>query len=122
MTMATVQVTVRFEPQTLKANKRNEAMMQLAFENVDGEKQYWCECEIAVKSPLSLAGDRELDAGRTRIGIVKPKESKSKQVKLYTRPNNFPDSYNVGITTFVYGEDGTIAERLEQTENIVCEG
>jgi hypothetical protein len=120
--MAKVQVTVRFDPQTLKAYNRNEATMYLAFENVDGSKQYWCECEIAVKSPLSLAGDKELDAGRTRVGVVKPNETKSKQVKLYTRPNNFPDSYNVGITTYVYDDDGTIAERLEQTENIACEG
>ncbi len=120
--MAKVQVAVKFDPQTLKAYSRNEATMHLVFESVDSLKQYWCECEIAMKSPLSLAGDRELDAGRTRVGIVRPNESKSKQVKIYTRPINFPDSYKVNITTYVYDDDGTIAERLEQTENIVCEG
>jgi len=117
-----MQVTVKFDPQVLNAYKRNEATMHISFENVDSAKQYWCECEIAVKSPLSLAGDRELDAGRTRIGIVKPNESKNKQVKLYTRPSNFPDSYRVGITTYVYDDDGAIAERLEQTESIACVG
>jgi hypothetical protein len=120
--MAAIRLTVKFEPQKLRAYNRNEAVMNLAFENADGAKQYWCECEIEVKPPLSLAGDKELNAGRTRVGIVKPAESKSKQVKLYTRPNNFPDSYSVGITTFVYDDDGTIAERLEQTESIACEG
>lgn len=119
--MAAIRVTVKFEPQKLRAYKRNEATMSLAFENSDSMKQYWCECEIVVRSPLSLAGDRELDAGRTRVGIVRPNESKGKQVKLYTRPSNFPDSYNVGITTYVYEDDGTIAERLEQRESIVCE-
>ena len=79
--MAKVQVAVKFDPQTLKAYSRNEATMHLVFESVDSLKQYWCECEIAMKSPLSLAGDRELDAGRTRVGIVRPNESKSKQVK-----------------------------------------
>ncbi len=118
--MAKMQVTVKFDPQTLKSYKRNDVTMNLTLENVDESKLYWCECEIAVKSPLSLAIDCELDAGRARIGIVKPSEGKSKQIKLYTRPSNFPDSYKVGITTYVYEDDGTIAERLEQTESIVC--
>ena len=114
--MAKMQVTVKFDPQTLKAYKRNDLAMNLVFNNVDDEKQYWCECEIAVKSPLSLAVDRELDAGRTRAGIIGPGESRNKLVKLYTRPINFPDNYRVKITTFVYDDDGAIAERIEQTE------
>ena len=119
--MAKMQVTVKFDPQTLKAYKRNDLAMHLEFNNVDDTKEYWCECEIAVKSPLSLALDRELDDGRTRAGIIGPGESRNKLVKLYTRPINFPDNYRVKITTFVYDDDGAIAERLEQTEDIVCE-
>jgi hypothetical protein len=118
--MAKVEVTVKFDPQTLKSYSRNEIVMNIALENADESKLYWCECEIAVKSPLSLAIDRELDVGRTRMGIVKHDEGKSKQIKLYTRPSNFPDDYKVGITTYVYEDDGTIADRVEQTESIAC--
>ncbi len=120
--MAVVRVMASFDPQSLKAYNRNEATMSISLENLDVAKAYWCECEIAMKSPLSLAPDRELDAGKMRVGIVKPGESRAKQLKLYTRPSNFPDSYSVGITTFVYDEDGAIAERLEQLESIACVG
>lgn len=120
--MAVVRIAASFAPQILKAYNRNEATMNLSFENADGDKSYWCECEIAIKSPLSFAPDRELGAGKMRIGIIQPGKSREKQIKLFTRPNNFPDSYAIGITAFVYDEDGAIAERLEQQESIACEG
>ena len=118
--MATVSINSKIEPDTLKARVNNEAVMHLSLKNEDPEKTYWCECEIKVSPPLSLAHDKELNAGRTRIGILKPNASLEKPIKLYTRPNNFPDEYKFIVTAYVYDEDGAIAERVEKPESIRC--
>jgi hypothetical protein len=114
-------VETRFDPVSLKANNRNEATMYISIDSSDGSKIYWCECDITVSPPLSLAHDKELDMGHTRIGLLKPRQKIEKQVKLYTRPNNYPDDYPVSIVTYLYDEDGAIAERIEQRERIKCE-
>lgn len=118
--MPSAKIETKFEPVSLKANNRNEATMYISLES-DSEKTFWCECDIMVSPPLSLAHDKELNVGRTRIGILRPKGGIGKQVKLYTRPNNFPDDYPVSITTYLYDEDGAIAERIEQREKVKCE-
>ena len=95
--------------------------MFLSVSISESQKDYWCQCDILVNSPLSLGHDKELNAGRTMIGILRPDRRLEKQIKLYTRPNNFPDSYDINITAYLYDEDGAIAERLVQVEKIVCE-
>ncbi|MEM3227960.1 MAG: hypothetical protein QXR58_00965 [Candidatus Micrarchaeaceae archaeon] len=117
--MENIKIELKFEPDTLKAYAKNEAEMKIKINNT-GEELVWCECDIGVTSPLSLAHDRELDVARTRVGIVRPKSSMEKRVRLYTRPNNFPDEYKVHVTTFAYGEDGAITERNESYGTIVC--
>jgi hypothetical protein len=119
--MTIIKVSTRFEPLSLRANQRNEAMMYLSITSEDADKDYWCECDILVSPPLSLAPDKELNNGRTRIGILKPKSKIEKQIKLYTRPNNFPDAYPISITAYAYDEEGVIAERVAQDNNIMCE-
>jgi hypothetical protein len=120
--MPAVSISARFEPDVLKAYTKNEATMYLSLKNVEGSKAYWCECEISVKAPLSLAHDKDLNIGRMRVGILAPGAAKEKQMKLYTNSNNFPDEYTLGITAYVYDEDGAIAERVEQSCSIKCEG
>ena len=119
--MPIVDVAAKFEPEVLKANKRNEATMHLSLKNVDESKTFWCECDIKVNPPLSLAYDKELNIGHARVGILKPNRSMIKQIKLYTRPNNFPDNYALNITAYVYDEDGAIAERIEYNASIRCD-
>lgn len=119
--MPITNVSMRFEPERLKANTRNEAMLVLRIENSDGSKDYWCESEVSVKPPLSLAHDIELNMGKTRIGILKPKGQLEKKIKVYTKPNNFPDTYSVNVTTYVYDEEGVIAERVESKGSVPCE-
>jgi hypothetical protein len=119
--MPAVEIETRFEPQSLKVNKRTEATMYLSVSAEDGHKTYWCECDISVKSPLSLAHDKELDLGRTRIGILKGKQKIEKRIKLYTRPNSYADTYPISITAYLYDEEGAIAERVVREEGIKCE-
>lgn len=121
ITMTIPKLETRFEPAVLKANKKNEATLHLTVISDGNSGNYWCECDISVMTPLSLAPDKELEAGRTRVGILRPNKKIEKQIKLYTRPNNFPDNYPVKITVYIYDEDGAIAERFEQSDIIKCE-
>lgn len=119
--MPSAQVETRFDPASLKANNKNEASMYIYVRSESDSRIYWCECDIMVSPPLSLAYDKEMNMGHARIGILKPMNRIEKQVKLYTRPNNFPDDYPVSIITYLYDEDGAIAERIEQREKVKCE-
>jgi hypothetical protein len=117
--VANVDIQVEFSPPVMKAFWRNEVQMLVTFKNA-ASSTYWSECEIKVLSPLSLSPDSEMNTGRTRIGILKPFGSAKKTIRLYTRPNNYPDEYQFTITAFVYDEDGAIAERVERKAGIVC--
>ena len=120
--MPIVSIGMRFEPTILKAYARNEASMHITVKNTDATKTYWCECDVSVKAPLSLAHDKELNIGRSRIGILKPGGEREKELRIYTNPNNFPDEYALTVTAYVYDEDGAIAERTEQPGSVKCEG
>ncbi|MGC8478572.1 MAG: hypothetical protein ACP5NE_01430 [Candidatus Micrarchaeia archaeon] len=117
--MSEIEVDFEFKPATLKAYAKNEAEMGIKISN-KGEELLWCEAEVGVVSPLSLAHDRELELARTRIGIIKQGGSAEKRVKLYTRPNNFPDDYKIKVTIFAYGEDGAISQRIDKESIIAC--
>jgi hypothetical protein len=120
--MPVVKIETRFEPKSLKVNTKAEATLYVSVSaDESNHKTYWCECDINVKSPLSLAQDKELDLGRTRMGILKAKHNVEKQIKLFTRPNSYADTYPVSITAYLYDEDGAIAERVVQEEGIKCE-
>lgn len=117
--MAKVDIIASFEPKVLRANSRNEAFLILTFNN-NHSATYWCECDINVKPPLSLAHDTELNTGRTKVGILKPNGTINKKIRIFTRPGNFPDEYPLSITAYIYDEDGAISERLEKMETVLC--
>ncbi len=117
--MPKVETKFSVEPEKLKQNSKNEPVMTISLENTENGT-FWCECDIAVKLPLSLAPDKELQLARTRMGILNPKGRLEKKIKLYTRPNNYPDNYKLTITTYVYDNEGVISERLEQEGGIEC--
>ena len=115
-----IEIGVKFEPEALRANTRNEAFLIISATNGSSTAPYWCECEVSVKSPLSLAVDRELEMGRTRIGIAIPGGLIEKKIKLFTRPNNFVDDYPISIVAYIYETDGAISERIEKKAFIQC--
>lgn len=118
--MTDLEIKIEFAPVKLKAYSKNDAMMNIIVRNMSDVKTYWSECDVNIAPPLSLSHDSEMNVGRTRIGILKPSGIAKKQVKLYTRPNNFPDEYKVGIIAYIYDEDGAIAERIEHKASIIC--
>ncbi len=115
-----VNLDVIFKPEKLKMNAKNEAFLVLKFTNADNERIFWCETDVSVKHPLSLAFDKELDLGRTRVGILKPNKIAEKKVRIYTRPNNYPGTYSLNITAYIYDEEGVISERLERKAEVEC--
>ncbi len=118
--MNVVELNVDFEPQSLKSNMKNEFFIILRLKNTTNTDNFWCECDINVIHPLSLAQDKELAAGRTRIGIITGNETSEKRVKIYTRPNNYPDKYKIKITAYIYDKEGIIAQRIDREEKIEC--
>ncbi len=118
--VARVEISLKFEPGELKAYAKTEVFLILTLKNTDGKATYWCECDVTVKPPLSLAHDKELNTGRSKVGILMPNGSLSKRIRLYTMPNNFPDDYQVAVTSFIYDADGAIAEREEKKDTLPC--
>lgn len=118
--MTDLDIKVEFTPARLKAFMKNETYMNIITRNMSDVRTYWCECDVNITPPLSLSHDSEMNIGRTRVGILKPMGISRKQVKLYTRPNNFPDDYKIGIIAYIYDEEGAIAERIEHSASIVC--
>jgi hypothetical protein len=118
--MDKVETSISFEPATLKAYSRNEAYMAITVASKEEETTYWCELEVNVSSPLSLAPDTQMTKAKLRMGILGPSKTLTKKLKLFTRPNNFPDVYKVNVTTYFYGEDGTITERRDLKGEIGC--
>lgn len=117
--MTNLSIKTILEPSALKAYSRNEASLSLEILN-QNKQVLWCESEINVTSPLSLAFDYELNRGFVRIGIMESNKIKKKKVNLYTRPNNFPDDYKLNILFFVYDSDGVIFERIEHQVIVPC--
>jgi len=117
--MGNIEIGISFMPEKLKAFTKNEVQMNIEVKN-SGTEIYWSECDVALAPPLSLSHDSELNLGRTRIGILKPGQLLNRQVKLYTRPNNYPDDYKFSIIAYIYDGDGAISERLEKRLSIPC--
>ncbi|EET89784.1 MAG: hypothetical protein M1559_02825 [Candidatus Marsarchaeota archaeon] len=114
-------VEIGIEPEKLKAYRNNEINMSIAITSGDIKSSYWCECDVEVKPPLSLASDRELSTGRTRMGIIGPNGRIAKPIHVYTRPNNFPAEYELGVTAYIYDSEGTIAKRIDKKSTVICE-
>lgn len=118
--MMALELTAHFSPLRLAAYMRNEAEMEVSVRN-PGEQPLWVECDVKVPSALSLAPDRQLEGGRTRLGIALPGESASKKIKVYAGPQSYPDEYKIVLTIYAYGQDGAIASREERKEYLRCE-
>jgi len=115
-------VRISFEPGMVDRRKANEINMNLEFSAPNVQKEYWCECDVVVRAPLSLSHDAFLEKGRTRVGIIGPVKTRIvKQVKLFSSPAMSSNDYLVTITTYLYDEDGIIAERHDTSEIIKCD-
>ena len=114
-------VKIKFDPEIVDRRKAGEINMELEFTAPDAKKEYWCECDVVVRAPLSLSHDAFLEKGRNRVGILGPaRKTITKQVKLFSSPAMSSNDYLVTITTYLYDEEGTIAGRYDSSEVIKC--
>lgn len=111
--------SIHFTPIRLTSYQRNEVEMEVGVQN-GGPQPLWIECDVKVPSAISLAPDRVLEGGRTRMGIALAGHSVSKKVKIYGGAASYPDDYKISLTFYAYGQDGTIAQRIDHHERLRC--
>lgn len=119
--MSNIKISTTFNPTIIKANTMSEVSMNLIIKSSDEDTIYWCESDIEIEEPLSLAPHKRLSKGRRRIGIIRSHSEISQKVNIYSDSTNFPNGYNIKIITYVYGVDGTIVERIETPTTLTCE-
>lgn len=104
---------MQFNPLQIAAGKRSEVEMELIFQN-DGEGPLWVECDITAPPTLSLAPDKEMNAGRTRMGIAIAGGTCSKKVKLYAGAPTFAGAHSISLVVFAYDNEAVISQRIEE--------
>jgi hypothetical protein len=112
--------TTHFNPIRLEAFVRNEVEMEIFVKN-ESKEVLWIEADINIPEAISLAPDRTLSRGRTRIGIAYPNEKISKKIKIFAGAGSYPDTYIIRITLYGYGKDGAISTRLDLKSELRCE-
>lgn len=93
--------------------------LELSVESHEGGP-VWLECDVKTPASLSLAPDRDLQTGRTRLGIASPNKPCLKKIKLFSTPGLMPGDHTVSLVLFAFGPDAVIAERVEQTASILA--
>ncbi len=118
--MPNVEININFDPEIIKKYTTSEISMNIELKLLDEEYNYWCESDIEIEEPLSLAPHKRLSKGRRRIGIIKRNFKRSQKVNIYSDSTNFPNNYALKLVTYVYGEDGVIVDRIETSTELVC--
>ncbi len=118
--MGNIEVRVRLEPPSIRPNIDREVAMSIELESKSESEPYWCECDVEVEPPLSLAPHKDLESGRKRLGIIKPKSGLSQRINIYADITSFPNNYTIKLITYVYDADGAISERLETLSELRC--
>ena len=98
-------------PLSLRAYSRTELEFTIELEN-DDDQPYWVEADVSLQNGLSLAPDTSLQKGRTRMGIVKAGEIKSKKLKLFCKTD--PGEYKITMTVYAFDQDAVIANREDK--------
>ncbi len=98
-------------PLSLRAFTRSELELTIEVEN-DDDQAYWIEADITLQNGLSLAPDSSLQKGRTRLGIVKEGEIKSKKLKIFSKTD--PGEYNITLAVYAFDRDAVIANRQDK--------
>ena len=85
-----------------------------------GENPIWLEAEIKVEPGISLSGDKNVHAGRFRLGICEGRDSLSKSIKIYTEHNVKSHLYKAHVSIFAYNSKGESAGRVDEHALIKC--
>ena len=109
-----------FFPIRLTAFVQNNVEMEITIVN-NTEEIYWVECDVELPDPISLAQDRKLSKGRSRIGIVGPKGRVTNRIKVYGGASSYPEIYKLKLTAYGFDQQGVIHVRNSQSAKLRCE-
>jgi hypothetical protein len=112
-------IKTSFYPIRIMAHQRNEVELEVDVLNT-AASPLWIECDIKLPEAISLAPDRILTSGKTRMGIVIPGKSIKKKIKIYAGAQSYPDTYRIAYTIFAFGPDGVIAYRQDGKTDLRC--
>ncbi|MBN2478529.1 hypothetical protein JXB01_04540 [Candidatus Micrarchaeota archaeon] len=115
-----MKLELRAHPPVLFAYTPNHVGLIIKIKNT-AKKKYWAEADIVCSEKLSLASSASLNKGRTRMGIIGPKEYMEKIIKVYADTHTPPRTYTVKVTAFFYDKNAVIQKRIEEKTEIKCE-
>jgi len=113
-------IRASFFPIRLTAFIQSHVEMEVTIIN-NTKEIYWLECDVNLPDAISLAPDRKLSKGRSRIGIVGPKGRATKRIKIYGGASSYPDMYKIKITAYGFDQQGTIQVRSNKNVKLRCE-
>lgn len=120
MNKGSLLIKASFFPIRLIAFSKNNVEIEVTVNN-NTEDIYWMECDIELPEALSLASDKKLLKGRSRVGIVGPNANVTKRVKIYGGESSYPDSYSIKLTAYGFDEEGKIKIHDSKTVKLRCE-
>ena len=88
--------------------------------NSASENATWLEAEITLEAGLSLQANKNVQAGRFRVGICEGRESCSKAIKVYAEHNVRPHLYKCHVSVFAYNKKGDSNGRIDEHTLIKC--
>ncbi|MFA5382036.1 MAG: hypothetical protein WC356_02640 [Candidatus Micrarchaeia archaeon] len=115
-----IAVAASFFPIRLIAHTPNNIEMEIVVTN-NTDEIYWIECDVELPDSISLAQDKKLLKGRTRIGIAKPKSKVFKRVKVYGDTNTYPDLYKIKLTAYGFNQESVIKTNATNIIKLRCE-
>ncbi|MCC7570875.1 hypothetical protein KO465_06040 [Candidatus Micrarchaeota archaeon] len=80
----------------------------------------WLECDMEIPENLSLSNKSRVTKGRMRIGIMGPRDTIEKPIKIYSTPITYPDVYNIKCNIRVFNRFGAELDSVDHRFNIRC--
>ena len=109
-----------FFPIRLTAFVQNHVEMEITLIN-NTEEIYWVECDVELPDAISLALDRKLSKGRSRVGIVGPKGKVTTRVKIYAGASSYPELYKLKVTAHGFDQAGAVHLHNSKSVKLRCE-
>jgi len=114
-----VKVSTKVYPLRLAAYMHNSVDVIFSVTNTSNEVA-WVESDILLPESLSLSGNERITKGRIRMGIVSPKETIDKTIKIYSNLATYPDIYPVKSVLKTFNRFGETRGNAEHRFHIRC--
>ena len=114
-----VKVSTKVYPLRMVAYTHSSVDVTISITNLINEI-LWLECDIQMPETLSLSRNERVFNGRFRFGIINPKETIEKTIKIYGSVATYPDIYNIKLVVKVFNRYGERIGSADHRFNIRC--